>query len=395
MGRRSADASINPAVLRWARERARYEADEVADRLQVSPERYEDWEKGVERPTLIQLRRLAVMLNRSISTFYLRKPPAEPESLRQLRRLPDAPTEEESPQLAVQVLEAMQRRQLALDLYMDLGEEPPSVSIPLDRNDDPEAAGEAIRKELAVSLSEQSGWAHRYEALHAWREALERLGVLIFHMPGVSMSEMRGLTIAGRPLPIIGINSKDAPQGRIFTILHEFSHVLLQDSVLHPGDRPLYHISSDSPIETFCNAVAAAVLVPKADLQCDACSMGKKADSKWEDSEVSSLVKRYRVSPAMMIRRLRSLRLIESHCYEALRDQYDRYRASGPEPEKGGNIYGNKVSWLGTLLPRLAFRAYYNEKITASDLSSIVGLQVKHLGKFEYKVSKFNYAFRD
>ncbi len=390
MGKKSVRPSINPLVLRWARERAHYEPEEVGDRLNVSLERYQDWESGAQKPTLIQLRGISDILRRSISTFYLNEPPDEPEPLKELRRLPEAASEPESAELALQVHEIVGRRQLALNLYRALDEEPPRPGISVALSSDPETAGQKIRANLGVDISQQSEWRGQYVALREWRAVLERSGVLVFHMPKISLSEMRGLTLSRTPLPVIGINSRDAPHGRIFTLLHEFCHVLLKDSVLHSTGRHLYEVGSGSRREEFCNAVASAVLVPKEDLSSQVRSLGKGPAAEWADREVDSLVRRYQVSKAMMVRRLYTLGFIEPRCYEALRDGYDRYRWSG---SKWGNPYATRVSHFGTLLPSLAFRAYYTEKITTSELSSIFRIKVKYLGKLEFTISGFNYGF--
>ena len=72
---------------------------------------------------------------------------------------------------------------------------------------------------------------------------------------------MRGFCIAQKPLPVIVVNPKDSPYGRIFTIMHELVHIGLGKSVIQNTelreDRP-----PDNPIEVFCNEVAAEVLVP-------------------------------------------------------------------------------------------------------------------------------------
>ena len=59
----------------------------------------------------------------------------------------------------------------------------------------------------------------------------------------------------------------------------------------------------------------------------------------------------------------------------------------------GGNFYSNKIARYGTLIPRLAFEAYYGEHLTSCDLSLLLGLKVEHLGQLEERVVGFNYGF--
>ena len=55
---------------------------------------------------------------------------------------------------------------------------------------------------------------------------LERVGVLVFQTGGVSLDEMRGFSISAEPFPVIVVNAKDSPRGRVFTLIHEFAHIL-------------------------------------------------------------------------------------------------------------------------------------------------------------------------
>ena len=72
---------------------------------------------------------------------------------------------------------------------------------------------------------------------------------------------MRGFCIAQKPLPVIVVNPKDRPYGRIFTIMHELVHIglgksVIQNTGIREGRPP------DNPTEVFCNRAAAEVLVP-------------------------------------------------------------------------------------------------------------------------------------
>ncbi|MGZ9034940.1 MAG: ImmA/IrrE family metallo-endopeptidase [Rhodospirillales bacterium] len=56
------------------------------------------------------------------------------------------------------------------------------------------------------------------------------MGVLVFQATRVEMDEVRGFSIAEPVLPVIVVNRKDAPSGRTFSLLHEFTHLLLRRS---------------------------------------------------------------------------------------------------------------------------------------------------------------------
>ena len=280
---------INPRVLVWARIRSRYDESSVAKKVGVSLERYHEWESGSSSPTIRQLHSLVRALNEPLQTFFMSAVPDEPEVLAEMRRLPGAPIGDESPELAGQVHLAVERREIALHLYEALAEEPASLVITADLSQDAESLAQTVRGQIGVSVQEQVSWGDAHEAVREWRSKLEAKGVLVFQIPHVSMKEMRGFSFALNPLPIIGVNSKDSPTGRVFTIFHELIHLLLKDTMLDPGDSTWFHIDPRFEVEHFCNRVAAATLIPPEDVTEQAAKRNKVRDADWMDTEIRSL----------------------------------------------------------------------------------------------------------
>ena len=87
---------------------------------------------------------------------------------------------------------------------------------------------------------EQRRWTGDYGPLNAWIAAFEARGVLVFQTGDIALEEMRGFTLAERRLPVIVLNAKDAPRGRILTLMHELTHLMLgQDGVCDPFQDPV------------------------------------------------------------------------------------------------------------------------------------------------------------
>ena len=51
--------------------------------------------------------------------------------------------------------------------------------------------------------------------------------MLVFQFSKVAISEVRGLALLRTPLPVVGINSKEIPEVRGYTVLHELVHLML------------------------------------------------------------------------------------------------------------------------------------------------------------------------
>jgi Zn-dependent peptidase ImmA (M78 family) len=200
--------------------------------------------------------------------FYLPGPPKDFLPLRDFRRLPGTVDHRFSAQLAYEVRAAYERRQIAIEVMQTLGQQPIPFGITARQTDDAEQVGRRIRERLGVSLEQQARWR---DPFRGWREVVEQAGVLVFVLSGahhqVALEEMRGFAIAEQPLPAIIVNGRDRSPGRTFTLMHELAHVVLGQSAIENELEPGHAIPApERGIETFCNCVAAAVLMPAAAL---------------------------------------------------------------------------------------------------------------------------------
>ena len=227
---KSVEALVRPELLAWARERAGFTQEEVAVKLKIPTELLDDWEWGEAHPSVAQLRKLAKIYKRPLAVFYLPRPPLSFDALHDFRRLPDEIAQMDSPELLFEIRQARYRREIALELFDLLEEVPPELTIQVDQNEDPEKVASKLRQHLGITYQIQSQWKDYYQALNGWKSSLENSGVLVFQATGIEISEMRGISITEAILPIIVVNIKDAPRGRIFSILHEFTHIALRIS---------------------------------------------------------------------------------------------------------------------------------------------------------------------
>lgn len=377
---------INHKLLAWARARARYSEAALAKKVGISEDKYRKFEKGEASPTLRQFFLLAKFLNRPAQFFYMETPPDEPDILTEFRRLPGSEIGTESPELAHRTSLILNYREMAIRLFEGLGEQIPKIDLVARVGDNPTKVGTQIRNRLGISSDEQAKWygvdSSSYYAYRMWREALERVGVLVFQIPYVSLREIRGFSIPFETLPIIGVNSKEASvRARIFTIFHELVHVIIGERMLDAPSGQLWYLGSNYPTEFFCNQVAAAILMPEDDLPNQLASLGKSKSSNWSDDEILILSKRYVVSKGVVIRRLRDMGMISNSSYQELVEEYDQYVA--PSGGEGGNPYKTALSRVGNLLSNLAFRGYYQNIVSESELSSLFGLQASKLGSME------------
>ena len=223
----SIQALVTPTLLAWARERAGYDVAAVAGKLKITEDRLAAWESGEERPTVAQARRLAEVYKRPLAIFYLPEPPKGFDVLREHRRLPDLEPGHESPALRFALRVADYRRQVVLDVLEELKEAVPVFKGQAKLAEDPEVVGHRLREFLGISVDEQVKWMNAHAALGQWRRSVEAHGALVFQASGIRVEEMRAVCVPMQTLPILLLNSKDSPQGRVFSLLHELAHLWL------------------------------------------------------------------------------------------------------------------------------------------------------------------------
>jgi Zn-dependent peptidase ImmA (M78 family) len=134
----------------------------------------------------------------------------------------------------------------------------------------------------------------------------ERAGILVFQATGIAPGEMPGFSLPDRPLPVIGVNRKLTPNGRTFTLLHESVHVFLGQSSICDIEEGQLRPPEEQRVEVFCNAVAAAALVPREALLSEGLVASHPPRPRdWSEAfELGSLGRVFGVSNEVVLRRL-------------------------------------------------------------------------------------------
>lgn len=326
---RSGTANITKAVLVWARNQAGYSQEDVARKIPVKVGRYQIWENPDDglKPTIKQLRKIAKIFKRPVSLFYLSEPPEGFQPMRDFRRLPGDGLRFYSPALLHEMDLAQQRRNLAIELFQDVGEELDEFTMTASLEEDPEALGARIRQELGITFFDQTQW-RRNDMLgpfKAWRRALEAKNILVFQMGSVDREEVNGFALAEKVLPIIAVNRNDAPNRRTFSLLHEFVHILLKLSGASDLDVDATRPPEEQKVEVFCNHVAAAALMPREEvLGLPVVQAHPGRSTNWNDEDIREAGDLLGVSRDAFLRRLLTFDRTTKAFYEAKRKQYNQ-----------------------------------------------------------------------
>jgi Zn-dependent peptidase ImmA (M78 family) len=378
-------ALVTPAVLAWARREAGLDPEIAAHKLNVKTDRLARWESGEDRPTIPQLLKLSEVYKRNPAVFYLPVPPAEALAVHDFRRLPDAGTAALSSGLRYEIRLATTRREILLNV---LGAEALQTRLPQVRveNADPENVGAAIREYFEIAIAEQKAWRRPDVGFRHWRDALERIGVLVFQTTRVDVREMRGFSLVEARLPVILLNGGDAHAGRTFSLLHELCHLILHDGGLClPGEE---RHAEGTDHEVLCNRVAGAALVPAESLLAEPVVRRVAGRENWADEDLGALAREYSVSRETVLRRLLIIGRTTERFYREKRRQYAAEAAAREENEGGFVVpqFRQALNRLGRLYAKGVLESFYDGRVSASDLSRYLGLKLKHLPEFEAAV---------
>lgn len=385
-------ATIKPDLLVWARETAGFDLSTAAEKLGVDEEKLVAWELGEDQPSIPQLRKAAELYKRPLAVLYLPEPPVTFRPMHDFRRLPDLGLRRFTPELTLEIRMAHQRRELALELFHDAEEEPSTFGLTTSIKDNPETVGTLIRKALKVDYALQSRWRDPRVAFLAWGSKIEESGALVFQASRIESDEASGFAIWADMLPVMVVNRKDAYPRRVFSLLHELTHLMLRQSGVSDLDKDGPRPQEDERVEAFCNHVAAAALVPQDLLLAEPIVAARGGGRhEWSDAEVQSLSLTYSVSRETIVRRLLTLNRASEDFYGRKRRQYaiefqqqrERDKAKNDGKPIPRNMPRETVAAFGKPFVRRVIENYHQDRISLSEVSGYLGIKVRHVPAIE------------
>lgn len=382
----SARVAVAPSLLLWAQERSRREDDALQRKFPA----WTEWLEQAKDPTIKQLEELARYTHLPFGVFFLEGPPDVdlPIADYRLGRLGDenAPSQE-----LLDVIEhSVSRQAWFVDYARKIGLDDVAIGQASER-DDPLAIAAIATEELVFSVADRRMIRTREAARNHLRRRFEELGGLtvITSMVGndnhrmLDRDEFRGFTLADRRVPLIFVNaSNESLAGQVFTFLHEYGHVKLGKTGVSDEDPG----QTGEGIEAWCNAFAAEILVPQADLQATFLR-----DSLLE-TELDRLAARYMCSTLVILLKLRETKLIDLTGFDSLYRREEQRAADGfalqrQNNSSGGDFYLNQPFRVGERLSRAVLSELRNGGTTYTEAFRVLGLRnAEQLRKYSEKL---------
>lgn len=374
---------VQPSLLRWARESANMSIGDVASMLKKSADVISAWERGEDSPSYSQLEKLAYEIyKRPIALFFLPSPPTEPRPNTEFRSLPehDLVTLHRSTVFLIRKARAFQ---YALD-ELFAGHSPAerpiwrNLELSLSRPIPVQAA--RIREFLGISLEQQANWKDDDDALKQWRQKVEQYGVFVFKNT-FKQKEISGFCLKHDEFPLVMVNNSTTKTRQIFSLLHEFVHILLKQSAITTFDEakieelPL----QERKVERFCNAVAAEVLVPVSDFRKQA-TQWKEDPERASDEQYAALASRYHVARAVILRRFLDEKRVSQHFYETKSKKWD---AQKKDQGAGGNYYATQGVYYSERFLKEVYGRYSRRLLSKEEAAELIGIPPKNFSGLE------------
>jgi Zn-dependent peptidase ImmA (M78 family)/DNA-binding XRE family transcriptional regulator len=380
MPQKTLEVDINPDVLKWARQSMGASPEDIARRLGTSADAVNEWETGANKPTIRTLEKLATYLKRPLAAFFLPGPPDELPMPQDFRVLPDAKRRPLSMKTRLAIRRARRLQAIATELMDAMGIKE-ALRIPqADLRQQAETLAEKERKRLGISVQAQFEWKDAYVAFTNWRKGIEGQNILVFQL-SMPVEEVRGLSLVDEGMPAVIVNSRDIIQARIFSLFHEYAHIMLKVSgmctpleVMHHGGR----------VEVFCNRFAGAFLVPKEALLQDNDMKSYVPQPRIDEQLVKQVASRFKVSRHVILRRMELSGLITHTQYQHKTREWAREeRPMGRPHFRGASAAKRCMREKGKFFISLVLEARDREIVTQSNVLDYLSLRTKNIAQIE------------
>jgi Zn-dependent peptidase ImmA (M78 family) len=374
---------VNPKSLELARKRLRLEPKEVAEQARQLGNEYEGitakslelWEAGRKEPELRHLEALSQIYVCPVGWFFLSSIPAEPLALDFRGVAPGAKVGARGMQTLSRFLEladwaeevAIQTSQLTA----------PSIDQ-ASRQNEMEQVVAVQRQRLGFDAQVRSEWESEDDAFNWWRHRIENLGVFCFMMR-LPTSEVRGASYWGEHgAAFILVNSEDAEAatGRTFTLLHEYAHLMLRESLVCD-----FRGSNEGVrVEPFANRFAARMLLDYSELSARLKELDvSQFRERWGDAMLDRVREPFRVSRDVISIYLEELQFAPKGFYTMKRGTWAKRKAFG-RPKvgpTGRTLATQRLRMVGSTLARVLSSKQVAETLSALDLAEVLDIKVE------------------
>lgn len=372
--RHAAKAQIEPDALRWAMERSRVDANDLAKSVGTSHKVIRSWLEGTRKPSFRQARLAANRTRIPFGFLFLRSIPPVSLPIPDFRVVSGTEYEDISVDLR-DVIHSTLRKQSWLSEYLEImGAEESNFVGAGNISDSVDDLAIGISSALRLSTIIRSGKPEDY--LQSLVQQSEQIGINVIRSGivghnthrSLDIKEFRGFALSDKYAPFIFLNNVDSKRAQIFTLIHEMCHLWCKQSGISDTIGNIDDTLSSENYEAKCNQVAAEVLVPDTDLV-----------HHWKNSKDGPLVDVleilagiFKVSRLVILFKLRKNSLISQQNFRECYDQLNISYKNDQNNLAGGNFYNNIIVRNGRLFTKTVLNATLNQHLLLRDAATLL-----------------------
>lgn len=384
-------AYVNNHMLVWARSNTPFvTTSEVQDIVKIDSSKIDEWEKGTDFPSITEAKKLAKLYKVPFASFFMSEPPKiEPRPYTDRRTYNSTVYREMSYELWSEIGRIIGNREKMIDVIDKDDEDSEYEPLPeFDASATIEDIANEIRKFLGVSLPFKNKSAYK-SSYNFYRAILESKGIFVAQITGISLEEMKGISVYYDEFPIIAVNNKDYERAKTFSLMHELAHLIRRSSSLCLID---FSERNDDE-EKLCDKIAAEILMP-ADTFKNVIASFYKTYTCWSNECLNNIADKFGVSVFSVIRRLYDVGAINKvqylTIYKEFSERFEEKQAEIEAYKDGKNLfipyYIRYLNKEGYLFTKTIMTSYSNGHISYGEMCHTLNVASCHIDKMERAV---------
>jgi Zn-dependent peptidase ImmA (M78 family) len=385
---RSLKVEVNPQVFKWLRVSSGWSIEDVSKRLKTSIEVVESIEKGERHPTLRQLKELSNAYKRPLAAFLLSKPLDEPPLPKDYRMLPDKKNVFDKDTIYA-IRKARNLQEIGGELLININDELKPKIKKVTTAKKSEDIALFYREKFGLTIENQKKIKNSRALYNHLRDIFEDLNILVFQF-SMPIEDARGFVLTDKIPNVIVVNSKDSIEARIFTLIHEFGHILLGETVIDIPDITI----SNNKIEYWCNQFSSSFLLPKQ--LSETLFKSNKETTLTDTKTLNKLSRKYKLSKGMLLYNMLKQDFITKSEYERKIEQYKPLEiektlkeTKKKEKQSGGIPQDIRcLSEVGNKFVSIVANNYDRNYITYTDALNFLSVKSRNFDKVLAKARK-------
>ena len=374
---------VTKEIYLWAIAESQRDFIEVINKF----EKIESWISQEDSPTFRQLEKLANFLRVPFGYMFLEKPPKTNSIQSEFRTIGN-----KIPEISKELQDTLYNMGRKKDWLSEYRKDKGWVKLIPDNYSDLSAKDrDTVCRRAKEFIGLDDYWykeiKDKTSAFNYLRDKVEDKGIIVMQSGIVgsnthrklNINEFRGFLLYDEVAPLIFINNNDSLAGKIFTLIHEYIHFLLQEDDIFVVE----DMASDSKDEKKINAITAEFLIPTPHVE----ELWDK--SKNEIEQVEELSKLFHVSHLAVAIKVNAMGIISRKVVEEIKENTKTEWIDSNLKSGGGNYYHTNRSRFGNSFIRTVIQGAESGDISYTYAFNILDGSAKTYDYFKEEIMNY------